>query len=568
MPFLLPWQQLTHYRDDYYGVRSRHDLESQFFGRCTRLRECILLSWLPTASVSQSMLPDLTSLVLGSSQPLNTITAPALQFLMLYCGQHEEAAGMGFLSRFISRSSCSLTVLVLFGGTYPCHIESDDLVPVLKASPRLTQLSVYDVYIQEHFLQCMTLSTSSDMVPLLENLTLDAFSFTFSIYLLFSMLESRNILQEVSIKGSDIILVPHGLLFRYAALREKGFRLHFGTYDASEYNSRDRRLTSSVAGKQVSLPQTGDDLYRPGTTLDLKFQTHKSADYKDLAATVIKRFEPFTSAVVLLVQRLPDNQPFILKLADDDDVDTVPWTSSIDDHLRRTIHDIQAGVKPDWFELINDFDNRPDTRLWEDWMWEVCTWIGKMSSYDTELSAYRLLHRLQGRCIPRLYGVVRLQITPESTPPLHPITDVVQGVEAEKISSAVLDGFRAIEAEKCLLHNVVHTKNIVLREGNRSPVIIDFGLANIRNPEYSDEEWEHVVQGGPDTCYLRRLLVDPEDGRWKRTVTPYHYKRPLPFNEYVESMPDDFRRVTFESVLNTDWEGAREKTTSFHVHAV
>ncbi len=257
----------------------------------------------------------------------------------------------------------------------------------------------------------------------------------------------------------------------------------------------------------------GGDLYRPGTTLDLKFQPHKSSEYTDLAATVIKRFEPFTSTVVLLVQRLPDNQPLILKLADhrlgyrasnDDNVDTVPWLSSIDDHLRLAVRDIQRGVKPNWFKLIHDFENRPDTKLWEDWMWEVCTWIGKISSHNTELSAYRLLYQLQGRYIPRLLGVVRLRITPESTP-LHPITDVVQGLvleyvpgismdklkpgigvseqEAEKISSAVLEGFRAIEAEKRLLHNDVHTRNIVLREGDQSLVIIDFGEASIQNPD-------------------------------------------------------------------------------------
>ncbi|SJL12452.1 uncharacterized protein ARMOST_15879 [Armillaria ostoyae] len=316
-----------------------------------------------------------------------------------------------------------------------------------------------------------------------------------------------------------------------------------------------RRLTSSASQentRQGSLPQTGDDLYRPGARLNLKFQSHESSEYIDLAAMVVKRFEPFTSAVVLLVQQLSDSQPLILKLADrrlgyrasnHDDVDTVPWLSSIDDHLRLAVRDIQEGVKPNWFELIHYFENRPDTELWEDWMWEVCTWIGKMSSHDTELSAYRLLHRLQGRYIPRLYGVVRLCITSESIP-LHPITDFVEGLvleyipginmdklnpgidvseeEAEKFSSAVLEGFRAIEAEN----------------------------SNIQEPEYSDEEWRRVVRGGPDTRYIRRLLVDPEDGCWKRTVSPFdmsdwHYDKPLTFNKYVESMPDNFRRVTF-----------------------
>ncbi len=160
---------------------------------------------------------------------------------------------------------------------------------------------------------------------------------------------------------------------------------------------------------------------------------------------------------------------------------------TIDDCLRCAVRDTQEGVMLKWFELIHDFENRPDTELCEDWMWEVCTRIGKISGYNTELSAYRLLHRLQDRYIPYLYSVVRLRITPESTP-LHPIADVVKGLaleyipgvsmdnlkpgidvpEQEMVSSAVLEGFRAIEAENCLLHNVIHTRNIVLREGDQS----------------------------------------------------------------------------------------------------
>ncbi len=163
---------------------------------------------------------------------------------------------------------------------------------------------------------------------------------------------------------------------------------------------------------------SSDELYLPGTTLHFQIQSQDSDTFEPLAATVVKRFEPFTSATVLLVQRHPDNEKVILKLADrrlgsrsnKGKLDTVPWTCSIEEHLRRAIRDIQAGAKPNWFELIHDFEDRPDTELWEDWMWEVCTWMMKMSDHDTELSTYRLLHQLQGRYIPRLYGVVRLHI--------------------------------------------------------------------------------------------------------------------------------------------------------------
>ncbi len=89
-----------------------------------------------------------------------------------------------------------------------------------------------------------------------------------------------------------------------------------------------------------------------------------------------------------------------------------------------------------------------------------CNWIRKVSSYDTELSVYRLLHPLRQIYSRSSFGVVRHRITPETTP-LDPITDVVQGlihgirieklkldidVSEQKIYSAVLEGFRAIEA--------------------------------------------------------------------------------------------------------------------------
>ncbi|PBK88595.1 hypothetical protein ARMGADRAFT_1033941 [Armillaria gallica] len=281
---------------------------------------------------------------------------------------------------------------------------------------------------------------------------------------------------------------------------------------------------------------------------------------------VIKCFEPLTSATVLLVQRHSDNEKTILKLAD-----------------------CRLGYRG-----------------------------GHLPSKDS-----RPVH-------PRLFGVVRLRITPDST--LHPITGVVQGPtvlllkfldsrarrfprrvllhrtittwwsqgerlslslncqyipgvsrtklkagvdvsmrEAERISSQVMEALRAIEAENCILHNDILVGNVVLRDGSRSPVIIDFGQADIREPVLSDEEWKSVVWGSPeDTRRMRNHMVNPEDGPWKRTVTPYemsdpHHKDPLVFNENVESMPEDFRKATFERGLETDRDGAREKMYQWRI---
>ncbi|KAK0235448.1 hypothetical protein EDD85DRAFT_968404 [Armillaria nabsnona] len=317
----------------------------------------------------------------------------------------------------------------------------------------------------------------------------------------------------------------------------------------------------------ISIPpvETDGELYLPGTTLQLQFQLEGCNTFEPLPAKIVKPFKPFTSAVVLLVQRLSDNVLVMLKLADrrlgyrSNDIE-VPWTSSIEDRLRHAVCDIQAGSIPDWIELLRDDENpkRPDEERWEDWAWEISTWYWKLYNYDTELDAYRLLHRLQGLALEYIPGIS-----------MEKLNDISQQ-EAEAISGQVMEGLRAIEAENHVLHNDIHIGNVVLRQEDRSAVIIDFGQAIVREPGRSDEDWMRVVRGGSDTRFMRRILKDPENGGWKRTVTPFEmtdssYNSPLKFNDYVESMPDDFRMVMFDRVLDTDWEGAREKVHQWRI---
>ncbi len=84
---------------------------------------------------------------------------------------------------------------------------------------------------------------------------------------------------------------------------------------------------------------------------------------------------------------------------------------------------------------------------------------------------------------------------------LRPGIDVSEQ-EAGRISSEVMEGLRAIEAENCVIHDDIHTRNVVLREGACLPLS-------------STLEWhtsgslELVMNGGtglsmevqtPDTC--------------------------------------------------------------------
>ncbi|KAK0227455.1 hypothetical protein EDD85DRAFT_1026995 [Armillaria nabsnona] len=284
----------------------------------------------------------------------------------------------------------------------------------------------------------------------------------------------------------------------------------------------------------------GDELYLPGTIFDLQFQAEGSSSFGPLAATVIKCFEPFTSAALLLVLRISDNEKAILNWR------IVDWDIAV------VKVDQCRGPLPS--KIICNMSYAKFKRAWRTTGLDAGGLHLTLQAveHNTELAAYRLLLRLQGQYIPRHFGIVRLRITPESTT-LHPITDIVQGCvfeyalgvsmaklkadvdvseEAESTSSQAMEALRAIEAENCVLH-----------------IIIDFGQADIREPGLSDEEWLSVVGASPDTHRMRNLLVNPEDARpWKRIVMPYemsdpYYKDPpMVFNEYVESMPEDFRR--------------------------
>ncbi|KAK0431055.1 hypothetical protein EV421DRAFT_2041464 [Armillaria borealis] len=277
-------------------------------------------------------------------------------------------------------------------------------------------------------------------------------------------------------------------------------------------------------GRRWISVQSGDELYLPGTTLDLQFQADGFNTFEPLAVTVLKRFEPFTSAAVLLSwlgYRSGKGGP-------------VPWSPSLEGHLQHAIREIQESMAPNWFELIRDDENRPDTKIWKDWMWEVSTWRYKMPNHNKKLAAYRLLHRLQGRYIPRLFGVVRLRITPESTA-LHPITDIVQGLASISLASAWRNSSLVLTSpskkqrgspakswrRSALSRPRTASCTMTFTPGMsfcgtgavlQSPLTLDRQTSGSLNSAMIDEEWSSVVGGSPDTRCIRNLLVNPEDG--------------------------------------------------------
>ncbi len=199
-------------------------------------------------------------------------------------------------------------------------------------------------------------------------------------------------------------------------------------------------------------------------------------------------------------------------------------------------------------------------------MWGISTWYRKLYHQKCEVDDYRLLRRLQGHVIPRFYGTVRLPI---STASLHPITAFIPGITttskgptwnslkpgialdaADTISDQVMDAFHNIKDEMCVLHNDIHIGNIILRATNRTPVIIVFVYAMIREPDMSDAKWTEIARQCSDISAMRSNLANE---KWRRKQTPRpmsdytgKYRTPFHFNKYVEETPEDYRRVSFE----------------------
>ncbi|KAK0458940.1 uncharacterized protein EV420DRAFT_340818 [Desarmillaria tabescens] len=362
-----------------------------------------------------------------------------------------------------------------------------------------------------------------------------------------------------------------------------------------------KALIHSALAKKIHLPPIPtpqSDLYLPGSEIQLKFQAPDSPIVQPLSVKIIKRLEPFTSSAVLLSQRTSDNKQFILKLNDRRvgfrsslNMDgEFPWTPDLEERLRAAVREIDNGTKTHWFESVKDRMNPalPCPSDWEDWMWEIFTWTLRMERQESEVEAYRLLRKLQGFLIPRFIGLVTLPISSEEP---HPITNCVPGIvieyiqgeslgslkpdvniprsEAEAIADAVMDAFRILKAQKCVIHNDIHIDNIILRHSDRSPVIIDLGCALTRESSMSDsEEWEASIAGNDDMRAVRNMLTSKEHGVWRRKETPlpmHYYHTLLAWNKYVENQPEDYRKQTFERVPDTDGEGAREKVLQWRL---
>ncbi|KAG7440627.1 uncharacterized protein BT62DRAFT_997660 [Guyanagaster necrorhizus] len=272
-----------------------------------------------------------------------------------------------------------------------------------------------------------------------------------------------------------------------------------------------------------------------------------STTFRPLVAKIVKRLEPFTSSV-LLIQQVSDGKQFMLKLNDrrlghhhslNMEDGKFPWTTALEEHLRAAVQNIQLGTTTNWFDLIKDWKHpaQPDLNDWEGL---------DVGDIDMDFENGRTLNRGEGiSFIAPTTGLftdyipclIIEYIQGVSMGSLKPGVDIPRP-EAEALAGRVMDAFRTMKTEKCVMHNDIHIDNILLRDSDRSPVLIDFGWTLTRKPGMNDEEWENSVSGSQNTRFARRVLMSKDHGVWRRKGTPVpmnYYYSALMWNEYVRT---------------------------------
>ncbi|KAJ7128745.1 hypothetical protein C8R43DRAFT_1134331 [Mycena crocata] len=168
----LPWEQLHLYRGSHFAEE-----QLQILVASPNLVECSLRVYdLRAVEGSDPLtLPCLRRLNLHESEILPHLTAPLLEYLVLYDYSY-PVGDLEPLRSFIHRSSCQLQILVLAVGD---DARSSDLIDVLRALPSLTYLFLQGPLESggpTAVLNSMTMTgTCSDLCP---NLT----SFIYGLY--------------------------------------------------------------------------------------------------------------------------------------------------------------------------------------------------------------------------------------------------------------------------------------------------------------------------------------------------------------------------------------------------
>ncbi|KAM5534805.1 hypothetical protein V8D89_011521 [Ganoderma adspersum] len=303
-----------------------------------------------------------------------------------------------------------------------------------------------------------------------------------------------------------------------------------------------------------------------------------------LTCTVVKAFRPFTLSPVLLVslaQLSPTSHDepslpttAILKLYDrrclkntrDDFDEGAPWSLDKEREYRQYLEDVAEGS-------IARGEFASQTFMWDsevsDGEFEAYLEYLAQKIFNAERTAYERLHTLQGKKIPKLYGVVEHEITiPNARGDGSSITEIVPGLLLEYIPGPTLrqlvatwkvrepplpnevlttlceEAVRVVDrvSDFDVLNEDVRIDNFLIREPfvdstssaqvvEDAVVLIDLGQSRLRREDESEDDWTKAKWSQDETgaagfvvLGLVREFVGQDVWSYERSL---RYYRPL-----------------------------------------
>ncbi|KAJ7089299.1 hypothetical protein B0H15DRAFT_840284 [Mycena belliarum] len=250
--------------------------------------------------------------------------------------------------------------------------------------------------------------------------------------------------------------------------------------------------------------------YQPGAQLSLNLRSCvDDKTERNVQATVAKAFTPFTMSQVLLVDinpPIPDilsgaKTSFVLKVYDPRFLQhrkgtkssaPHPWTLKAETTAARRRAFGATTFLPTWWP------DDADAAGWEEYYFSNLQQL-----FTNELAAYTRLLPLQGRTIPHCYahGTLALPVAAaRAVAPRVLLLSYVPGPAlravhpariAPPVVGALVDTVRAFGALG-VIHDDLRPDNIVLSptDAVARPFVLDFGNAEVRRPDQSDDEWE------------------------------------------------------------------------------
>ncbi|RDB26756.1 hypothetical protein Hypma_005316 [Hypsizygus marmoreus] len=235
--------------------------------------------------------------------------------------------------------------------------------------------------------------------------------------------------------------------------------------------------------------------YSAGSRLDLQFLSTSSelSGPSHLSVQVIKPFEPFTTAIAVLVQPkshidakalgLPSQ--FVLKLNDrrySNREDFPQWSPNLECSLRSAIQRVKK-ERPYVDSIFDSSSSRKRLMIGRTFR---LPFAESKSSLDEDDLAACLTDYAEGMALEHVDSLNMAEVRPDLDIPR---------ADVERASENTLQIMKHLR-DLCVMHNDIRPQNVLIqRQYPHNPVLIDFGSATIKPPKMSIAQWKAETLG-------------------------------------------------------------------------